>query len=86
MMIVFFLAEDPKTGLIIDDAFLPGGEEAPHVFRSKEENKWRSERRARILCEGWKVDLLDCDGPFPQSLYRLGCESTRNRDPPSIRP
>ena len=71
-MIVFFLAEDPESGRIIDDGFLPYGDEAPNIFRSKEENQWRAERRARDVCESWKINLIDYDGPYSEVLWRMG--------------
>ncbi len=70
-MIVFFLAEDPETGKIIDDCFLSSGGDAPSFLH---------------ICDSHKLRLIDSDGPYSEILWRLGAREpkwTASR-PPSI--
>lgn len=46
-VIVFFLAEDLETRIIVDDGFLSAGENAPKLFVKS--THWLAERKARGL-------------------------------------
>jgi hypothetical protein len=71
-MIIFFLAEDPETGKIIDDCFLSYGENVPSVFASKQDKDRYAERRAKDICDSHKLRLIDIDGSYSEVLWRLG--------------
>jgi hypothetical protein len=64
MMIVFFLAEDPEKGKIVDDSFGADGETAPRLLMSKAERQSRAESRAREVCRSFKLNYIDYDGPY----------------------
>jgi hypothetical protein len=68
-MIVFFLAEDPETGKIIDDCYLPGGESVPGIFATKEEKASFANWRSRDLCRSLNLRYIDSDGPYSRSFW-----------------
>jgi hypothetical protein len=85
-MIVFFLAKDPETGMIIDDGFLPYGASVPSIFASQEKTHWFGERRAREICSSYKLRFIDSDGPYSEALWRLGSRKPKYEEnpPPDI--
>jgi hypothetical protein len=85
-MIVFFLAEDPETGKIIDDCFLSSGGDAPSFFASKKNWDWYAERHSKNICDSHKLRLIDSDGPYSEILWRLGSRQPKwsASRPPSI--
>jgi hypothetical protein len=85
-MIVFFLAEDPETGRIIDDAYLPGGENVPGIFASKKDKDWFAERRSRDLCGSFKLRYIDSDGPYSRSFWLSSPKPRSEKRPPDISP
>jgi hypothetical protein len=70
IIVVFFLAEDPETGMIIDDSFWPAGANAPLLFVKS--THWLAERRAEEICDVFRIKLLDVDGPYSDALRRIG--------------
>jgi hypothetical protein len=66
-MIVFFLAEDPQTGLIVDGAYLSGG---PGIFASTRKRKEYARWRSRDICKGYGLHFKDSDGPYFKTPWR----------------
>jgi hypothetical protein len=84
MPIVFYLAEDPESGKIIDDAFLTFSDNYPHFDNAGRRGK--AEWHAQNVCDSWKLRLMDFDGPFSEYPWRLGFRKPKwaNGPPPGI--
>jgi hypothetical protein len=77
MKIIFYLAEDRDTGKIIDASYLMG---RPHL-QSAESGDWLpdtsswdriAQRSVREHCRSWDWHMIDYDGPFSETLWRMG--------------
>ena len=67
-MIVFFLAEDPESGHIIEDAYLTP---APFDSFTKDARRVAAELGAFDLCRSSGLNLIDFDWGS-ETLWRLG--------------
>ena len=92
MPVVFFLAEDPGSGKIIDGVFFTRlerlNEKRPRppeeTLLTKAGRARDQERCAREVCELWKLTLMDIDGSFFRFLWWLGLREPKwNDGPPS---
>jgi hypothetical protein len=93
MKVVFYVAEDRETGKIIDSCFLM----SRPTLQSPDSGDWLpdtgswdliAERSARETCQSWNYDMIDFDGPFSETLWRMGIRKPKweTTAPPRIAP
>ncbi len=77
MKIVFYLAEDRETGKIIEDSYLmprPNlqSPETGDWLPDTSSWDWIAERSVSERCQSRNYDMIDFDGPFSETLWRMG--------------
>ena len=81
-MIIFYLAEDAETGKIIDASYLitrPTLQSADTGEWIPDDSSWDriAERSVRDHCQSWDYNMIDYDGPFSETLWRMGLRTPK---------